>query len=90
MKTKSNITDQPKFIIAGLVLLAFGFIIGALVSDKRVPRNCSELSVDFLEMGKKYYGLTGSSPDWGKAVEVETELMNVCLKQFPKQFPWEK
>lgn len=87
MKNKHTI----KIVAAGCVLL--GFLIGVgmvyFLGYRPQPRNCSELAVAYLEMGKKYYGIGSDDAAWNLAIDKETEIHKICMTQFPKQYPWD-
>ena len=86
--TKENL--KPLFIILIVSILSYTF--GFYISKNRyaTPRNCGEIAISYLEMGKKYYGLNpDNQKGWQEAIDRETFIQNYCLEQFPKQYPWD-
>ncbi len=76
-------------ILLTFVALVF-YYVGHSTSPQKVPRNCAELAVTYLEMGKTYYGLSpDNNEEWNEAVDKETKIQNICLEQFSKQYPWD-
>lgn len=76
------------FCVSALIVI--GVMLYNYSQAKKIPRNCSEYAVMFLEMGKKYYSVNSDSENWADAIDTETAIQNLCLKQYPKQYPWDK
>jgi hypothetical protein len=75
--------------LLSLLLLITSFIsIGYItynIGYKSVPKNCSELGVVYLEIGKKALNISDfSSRAWVSLVDAETDLVNNCNNSLRK------
>lgn len=76
------------FLTIGVTLgLAVALVISFLSNEdlfRVYPKNCNEYAIDYLEMGKRHYGLHWERDphNWQEAIERETEIMNICKEQF--------
>lgn len=72
------------FLISTLMILV-GVFVGYRLASDPAPRNCAELGVAYLEIGKKELGITDyASEQWEKLVDDETKLTNDCYQSFGK------
>jgi|GEM_PF-2341820 len=72
------------FLISTLMILV-GVFVGYRLASNPSPRNCAELGVVYLEIGKKELGITDyGSEQWKKLVDNETKLTNDCYQSFGK------
>jgi len=70
-------------ILITAVLAITALFIGFQIGRKDAPKNCAELGVAYLEIGKKELGITDfGSEQWNKLVDDETKLTNDCYNSF--------
>lgn len=83
MKVRNVGTLSIVFIL--IITLAVGILIGYKFAKNPLPKNCAELGVAYLEIGKKELGITDyGSEQWNKLIEDETRFTNDCYKSYQK------
>lgn len=81
--------DKLKYLVFILVGGAVGFFIGMQYQSSWHTRTdlnlfCGEIGKQYLELVKEERGITtfDGGGDWEKAVEIETQMINICNSGF--------
>jgi len=84
----SNIIGIMKIkqILIALLFLLIGFLGGYLTRypinedyKLRLHGSCNDLALDYLSKVERVYGVdTHGEPEWRRAVDVETDIFNLC------------
>lgn len=77
---------QRKQLFLGLLFIFVGFLIGYFMRypinedyKLRFHGSCNQLALDYLDKAEKAYGIdTHGEPEWRRAVDVETDIFNLC------------
>ncbi len=79
MKVKN--VGLPIVFLISLIMILVGVFVGYRLAGDSVPKNCAEIGVAYLEIGKKELGITDYGLEqWNKLVDDETKLTNDCYQ----------
>jgi len=71
--------------LISILMILVGAFVGYQFASNPVPKNCAELGVIYLEIGKKELGITDfGSDEWKRLIDDETKFTNDCYKSMNK------
>lgn len=87
MKVKEVRQVRLPFLIIALIITSIVFLgVGYKIGKGKIPANCAELGVNYLEIGKNKLGITDfGSEEWKNLIEAETKFTNDCYESIREQ-----
>lgn len=74
-----------KNMLKMFISFVLGLVIGLILFNSSVPKNCAELGLLYLEIGKNQLEISDfGSQEWQNLIGAETKMVNDCYNTMTK------